>query len=221
MNLVGKRFELVVFDWDGTLMDSTAVIVASLQAACADVGLPVPTDERAHHIIGLGLYDAMAYVLPGINPSVYPQVVERYGHHFRLREPQTPLFAGVEQTLQELNAAGRRLAIATGKSRRGLDRALEKTGLAPLFHATRCGEESANKPQPGMLIDLMRELDAEPAKTVMIGDTTHDMQMAVNAGVAGIAVSYGAHPRDQLLALQPLACMDNPQDLWQWLRHNA
>ena len=202
-------------------MDSTAVIVASLQAACADVGLPVPSDERAQHIIGLGLYDAMAYVLPSINPSVYPQVVERYGHHFRQREPQTPLFAGVEQTLQQLNEAGHSVAIATGKSRRGLDRALEKTGLAPLFHATRCGEESANKPQPDMLLDLMRELGAEPAKTVMIGDTTHDMLMASNAGVAGIAVTYGAHPRAQLLALQPLACMDKPQDLWQWLRRNA
>ena len=202
-------------------MDSTAVIAASLQAACADVGLPVPSDERAQHIIGLGLYDAMAYVLPSINPSVYPQVVERYGHHFRQREPQTPLFAGVEQTLQQLNEAWHSVAIATGKSRRGLDRALEKTGLAPLFHATRCGEESANKPQPDMLLDLMRELGAEPAKTVMIGDTTHDMLMASNAGVAGIAVTYGAHPRAQLLALQPLACMDKPQDLWQWLRRNA
>ena len=202
-------------------MDSTAIIVASLQAACADVGLPVPSDERSHHIIGLGLYDAMAHVLPGVSPDVYPQVVERYGLHFRTREPQSPLFAGTEQLLQELHGAGHRLAIATGKSRRGLDRALEKTGLAPLFHATRCGEESASKPAPGMLLDLMRILDAAPDKTVMIGDTTHDLQMAANAGVSGIAVTYGAHPRDQLLALQPLACMDQPQDLWQWLRQNA
>jgi phosphoglycolate phosphatase len=218
---LGKHFELVVFDWDGTLMDSTAVIVASLQAACADVGLPVPSDERSQHIIGLGLYDAMAHVLPGVSPDIYPQVVERYGHHFRTREPQTPLFTGAEQMLQELRAAGHRLAIATGKSRRGLDRALEKTGLGSLFHATRCGDESASKPAPGMLLDLMRMLDATPEKTVMIGDTTHDLQMAANAGVSGVAVTYGAHPRAQLLALQPLACMDQPQDLWQWLRHNA
>jgi phosphoglycolate phosphatase len=218
---LGKRFELVVFDWDGTLMDSTAIIVASLQAACADVGLPVPSDERSHHIIGLGLYDAMAHVLPGVSPDVYPQVVERYGHHFRTREPQSPLFAGAELMLQELHGAGHRLAIATGKSRRGLDRALEKTGLGPLFHATRCGEESASKPAPGMLLDLMRMIDTTSDKTVMIGDTTHDLQMAANAGVSGIAVTYGAHPRDQLLALQPLACMDQPQDLWQWLRQNA
>ncbi len=202
-------------------MDSTAVIVASLQAACADVGLPVPSDERSQHIIGLGLYDAMAHVLPGVSPDVYPQVVERYGIHFRMLEPQTPLFAGAESMLQELRDAGHQLAIATGKSRRGLDRALEKTGLGPLFHATRCGEESASKPAPGMLLDLMRMLDTTPEKTVMVGDTTHDLQMAVNAGVNSVAVTYGAHPRDQLLALQPLACLDRPQDLWQWLKHNA
>ena len=218
---MGRRFELVVFDWDGTLMDSTAVIVASLQAACADVGLPVPSDERSHHIIGLGLYDAMAHVLPGVSPDVYPQVVERYGHHFRAGEPQSPLFAGTESMLQELRGAGHRLAIATGKSRRGLDRVLEQTGLGPLFDATRCGDESASKPAPGMLLDLMRILNATPEKTLMIGDTTHDLQMAANAGVSSIAVAYGAHPRDQLLALQPLACMNRPQDLSLWLRHNA
>ena len=218
---MGRRFELVVFDWDGTLMDSTAVIVASLQAACADVGLPVPSDERSHHIIGLGLYDAMAHVLPGVSTDVYPQVVERYGHHFRTREPQSPLFDGTESMLQELRGAGHRLAIATGKSRRGLDRVLEKTGLGPLFDATRCGEESASKPAPGMLLDLMRTLNTTPEKTLMIGDTTHDLQMAANAGVSGIAVAYGAHPREQLLALQPLACLDRPQDLWRWLSLNA
>jgi phosphoglycolate phosphatase len=218
---MGKRFDLLVFDWDGTLMDSTAVIVASLQAACTDLGLPVPSDERAQHIIGLGLYDALAHVLPGISPAEYPRVVERYGHHFRLRDPETPLFAGAEEMLRELNEAGHRLAIATGKSRRGLDRALEKTGVGPLFHATRCGEESASKPQPGMLIDLMKMLDTEPGKTLMIGDTTHDLQMAINAGVAGVAAAYGAHPREQLVALQPLACVDQPRDLWHWLQHNA
>ncbi len=218
---MGKRFELVVFDWDGTLMDSTAVIVASLQAACADVGLPVPSDERSQHIIGLGLNDALAYVLPGVNPDVYPQVVERYGYHFRLRDPQTPLFAGAEALLHELHAAGHRLAIATGKSRRGLDRALEKTGLAPYFHATRCGEESANKPAPHMLLDLTSMLEMAPGETVMIGDTTHDLQMAANAGIDSVAVAYGAHPRGQLLELHPLACLDQPRDLWQWLRTNA
>ena len=218
---MGKRFDLVVFDWDGTLMDSTAVIVASLQAACADVDLPVPSDESSQYIIGLGLYDAMAHVLPGVSTDIYPRVVERYGHHYRLREPQTPLFAGVESMLEELRGAGHQLAIATGKSRRGLDRALATTGLAAVFDATRCGDESASKPAPGMLLDLMKMLGAATDKTVMIGDTTHDLQMAANAGVQSVAVTYGAHPRDQLLALQPLACINNPEDLRQWLRRNA
>ena len=218
---MGQRFELLVFDWDGTLMDSTALIVASLQAACADLELPVPTDERARHIIGLGLNDALAYVLPGVSPAEYPRVAERYGHHFRLRDPQTPLFAGAEETLRELAAAGHRLAIATGKSRRGLDRALDKTGLGGLFVATRCGEESGSKPHPGMLIDLMQLTGMDNSKTLMIGDTTHDLQMAINAGVAGAAAAYGAHPRAELAALQPLACADRPQELWNWLKHRA
>ena len=218
---MGKRFELLVFDWDGTLMDSTAVIVASLQAACRDLGLPVPTDESAQHIIGLGLHDALAHVLPGINSAEYPRVAEQYGHHFRLRESESPLFAGAVEALRELVAAGHRLAIATGKSRRGLDRALASTGLATLFHATRCGEESATKPHPDMLIDLMRMLDADPGATLMIGDTTHDLQMAINAGVTVVAAAYGAHPRGQLAALRPLACFDQPQELWHWLKHSA
>lgn len=216
-----RRFDLIAFDWDGTLMDSTAVIVASLQAACADVGLPVPSDERSHHIIGLGLHDAMAYVLPGVGSEVYPHVVERYSHHFRTREPDAPLFAGAQELLLELRGAGHQLAIATGKSRRGLDRVLEKTGLGPLFQATRCGDESASKPAPDMLLDLMRMLNVSPARTVMIGDTTHDLQMAANAGIAAVAVCYGAHPRQQLTALAPLACIQKPQELWEWLRTNA
>ena len=218
---MAKRFDLVVFDWDGTLMDSTAVIVASLQAACADAGLPVPSDERAQHIIGLGLYDAMAHVLPGVDPAVYPQVVERYGHHFRLRESQTPMFAGAEQTLRDLNDAGHRVAIATGKSRRGLDRVLEKTGLGPLFHATRCGEESATKPQPDMLLDLMRDLGATPTQTLMIGDTTHDLQMAINAGCAAVGVSYGAHDTSALTALGPLFVAHLAAELHQWMLEHA
>jgi phosphoglycolate phosphatase len=218
---MGMQFELLVFDWDGTLMDSTAVIAASLQAACRDLGLPVPSDERAHHIIGLGLGDAMAHVLPNVDPAEYPRVVERYGHHFRLRDPETPLFPGTEEALRALSDAGYLLAIATGKSRRGLERALDKTGLRTVFHATRCGEEAASKPHPGMLIDLIDMLGAEPSKTLMIGDTTHDLQMAINAGVASVAAAYGAHPREQLMALRPLACIDQPQELWLWLKHNA
>ncbi len=216
-----RRFDLLVFDWDGTLMDSTAVIAAALQAACADLGLPVPSEERARHIIGLGLYDAMRHILPNVPPSIYPQIVERYGAHFRAREESAPLFAGAETALAALEDAGHLLAVATGKSRRGLDRVLERTGLGKRFDATRCGEEAASKPAPAMLLELQSELGVSKERTLMIGDTTHDLQMAQNAGVAALAVSFGAHPRDQLLALQPLACIDEPQALWQWLSQNA
>ena len=218
---MSKRYQLLVFDWDGTLMDSTAIITASLQAACRDLELPVPTDERAHHIIGLGLHDAMAHVLPELDPAAYSRVAERYGSHFRQREPATPLFPGAEVALRTLRNEGYLLAVATGKSRRGLDRSLEKTGLKDVFHATRCGDESASKPHPGMLNDLIDMLGATSDGTLMIGDTTHDLQMAINAGVAGVAAAYGAHPRQQLLALNPLACLDQPEELWQWLRQHA
>jgi phosphoglycolate phosphatase len=218
---MSRRFELLIFDWDGTLMDSTAVIAASLQAACEDIGLPVPSEDRARHIIGLGLQDAMRYVLPGVPPAIYPQVVERYRVHFLAREESAPLFAGAEAALKALEAAGHLLAVATGKSRRGLDRVLERTGLGTLFHATRCGEEAANKPAPAMLLDLQAELGVAKERTLMIGDTTHDLQMAQNAGVAGLAVAFGAHPREQLLAFGPLACLDDPQALWEWLTNHA
>lgn len=218
---MSKRFELLVFDWDGTLMDSTAVIAASLQAACRDLGLPVPSDESARHIIGLGLHDAMAHVLPDVDPVEYPRIVERYGSHFRQADPATPLFPGAEEALRALRAEGYLLAVATGKSRRGLDRALAKTGLQAVFHATRCGEEAGSKPNPAMLHALIDALGASAPTTLMIGDTTHDLQMAINAGVAGVAAAYGAHPRAQLAALNPLACVDLPQELWQWLRRHA
>ena len=218
---MSKRFDLLVFDWDGTLMDSTAVITASLQAACADLGLPVPTDERARHIIGLGLHDALAHVLPDVDSALYPSVAERYGHHFRIGDPATPLFDGAEDLLRDLNVRGHHLAVATGKSRRGLNRALTKTGLAAIFHATRCGEESSSKPHPGMLHHLIEIFGTQPERTLMIGDTTHDLQMAKNANVPSVAAAYGAHPREQLMALNPLACANNPQELWHWLRNNA
>ena len=215
------RFDLLVFDWDGTLMDSTAVIASSLQAACSDLGLPVPPEERARHIIGLGLNDALRYILPGVPPVIYPQVVDRYRIHFVSREHSAPLFAGVAETLQALYDKGHMLAVATGKSRRGLDRVLERTGLKKIFHATRCGEETASKPAPEMLLELQSELGVGKNKTLMIGDTTHDLQMAQNAGVAGVAVAFGAHPREQLLALQPLECFDAPPALWSWLIRHA
>ena len=218
---MSPRFKLVVFDWDGTLMDSTGVIVASLQSACRDLGLPAPSNECANHIIGLGLADALAYVLPDTDVALHPRVAEVYGAHYRRHDPHTVMFPGAEEALATLRERGVLLGLATGKSRRGLDRVLDRTGLRALFHATRCGDESASKPSPAMLNDLMAMLDVTPDLTLLVGDTTHDLQMALNAGVKSVAAAYGAHPRSVLEALQPLACLDTPDQMWSWLRGNV
>ena len=215
------RFELLVFDWDGTLMDSAAVIIASLQAACSDLGLRIPPDEKARFIIGLGLRDAMAYVLPELDPADYPRVAERYRHHFLLRDSETALFPGAAETVKELRASDFKLAVATGKGRRGLDRALEATGMASYFHATRCADECQSKPHPGMLQELMAVLEVGCDRTLMIGDTTHDMAMAQNARVARLGAAYGAHPRQELLAFDPVACVDGFTELRAWLLAHA
>jgi phosphoglycolate phosphatase len=216
-----RRFDLLVFDWDGTLMDSAAAIVASLQGACRDLGLPVPGDEQARYIIGLGLNDALSHILPSVEAARYPEVVERYRVHFLRLDAGTGLFPGVTQVIADLHATGYRLAIATGKSRRGLARALAATGLRDYFHATRCADEGHSKPHPGMLQALMDELDIAPGRTLMIGDTTHDLEMARAAGVAGLGVAYGAHPRDALDACGPLACLHSVAELREWLAAHA
>jgi len=216
-----KRFELLVFDWDGTLMDSAGAIVASIQASCRDLGLPVPDRERASHVIGLGLKDALSYAVPELPPSDYGKLAERYRHHYLARDPDIELFPGMREMLAGLKQQGYLLAVATGKSRVGLDRVLEATQLKQYFDSSRCADETHSKPNPAMLQELMQELLTEPEATLMIGDTAHDLQMALNAGVPALAVSYGAHPRDNLTALNPLDCIDTPQELMQWLTRNA
>lgn len=215
------RFELVVFDWDGTLMDSAAMIVDSVQSAARDLGLTPPADERARHIIGLGLVDALRHAMPDLPEAQYGALVERYRHHYLSRDHELALFAGAEIVVRELSAAGRRLGVATGKSRKGLDRALASTGLDNCFHATRCADECHSKPHPQMLEELMDELAVLPEATLMIGDTTHDLLMAKNAGVAAVAVSYGAHPRQALEQAGPLYCAASVAELAAWLRENA
>jgi phosphoglycolate phosphatase len=216
-----KRFELLVFDWDGTLMDSAAAIVASIQSSCRDLGLPVPTAERAAHVIGLGLKDALAYAVPELPPQDYGKLAERYRHHYLSRDPDIELFPGMREMLVELKEQGHLLAVATGKSRAGLERVFEATQLKQYFVSSRCADETHSKPHPAMLQELMQELLVAPEATLMIGDTAHDLQMAVSAGVAALAVSYGAHPRDSLTAFNPLACIDAPEDLAPWLSANA
>lgn len=216
-----RQFDLLVFDWDGTLMDSAACIAGSLQAACGDLGYPVPSERDARYIIGLGLHDALAHVLPGVAPTEYPRVVERYRHHFTQRDGGTTLFAGAQEMLAELRETGHVLAVATGKSRRGLTRVLEATALGALFHATRCADESKSKPNPAMLHWLMDALEVAPDRTLMIGDTTHDMEMARAAGVAGLAIAHGAHDACDLLHYEPLACVQDCGELRAWLRAHA
>jgi len=219
--MTSRRYGLLVFDWDGTLIDSAAAIVACIQGAARDLGLPVPDDARASHVIGLGLHDALSYAIPGLPASEYGRVVERYRHHYLALDPQISLFPGTGEMLARLRHRGHVLAIATGKSQAGLARALEATGLRPFFAASRCADQCASKPAPDMLEELMDQLDMEPETTLMIGDTVHDLQMAASAGVAAVAVSHGAHPKQNLVALGPLVCVDNTMELAQWLEQNA
>jgi phosphoglycolate phosphatase len=216
-----QRYELIVFDWDGTLMDSAAMIVDSVQAAARDLGLEPPTDERARHIIGLGLGDALRHAMPDLPEDHYPDLVDRYRHHYLSRDHELVLFAGADALIRQLSENGFRLGVATGKSRKGLDRALVHTGLGDFFHGTRCADECHSKPHPQMIEELMAEFAVSPAQTLMIGDTTHDLLMAHNAGVDAVAVSYGAHPRDNLAEVQYRYCADSVADLQAWLQQNA
>lgn len=218
---MSARFQLLVFDWDGTLVDSAQAIVESLQGACTDLGFEPPTDERARHIIGLGLKDALRYSIPHVPETEHRRIVERYRTHFLARDARMQLFPGIVDGLSVLQSRGYLLAIATGKSRRGLERALDQAGVREFFVTSRCADEGFSKPHPGMLQAVMGELAVLPENTIMIGDTTHDLQMAANAGVPAIAVAYGAHPKDQLLAARPHACVETPGELFAWLAKNA
>ncbi|MEW6164351.1 MAG: HAD-IA family hydrolase [Pseudomonadota bacterium] len=216
-----KRYELIVFDWDGTLMDSASMIVHCVQSAARDLGLEPPADERARHIIGLGLGDALRHALPNLPENRYEELVERYRHHYLSRDHELALFAGAGELVRRLAEDGHWLGVATGKSRRGLDRALEHSGVGEYFHATRCADECHSKPHPQMLEELMSEFAVAPDATLMIGDTTHDLLMARNAGVDAVAVSYGAHPGESLEAEGPLYCAASLDDLACWLANRG
>ncbi len=218
---MASRFRLVVFDWDGTLMDSTAVIAAAIQSACGDLGLPVPSDSAARFVIGLGLGDALRHVAPELEERRYPELSERYRHHFLQRDAEATLFPGAAELVRELHDRKLLLAIATGKSRRGLDRALGETALARYFHATRCADEGLAKPHPAMLLHLVRQTGVGAGDTLMVGDTTHDLDMARSAAVASVGVTHGAHSRERLLESAPLACVDDVDALGVWLRDHT
>ena len=216
-----RRFDLIAFDWDGTLFDSTALIVRCIQNACRDLGVAVPPVERAAYVIGLGLRDALMHVAPALPPERYPELSEHYRRRFLARDPEIPLFAGARELLDELAAAGYLLAVATGKTRVGLDRAMAASGLAARFHATRCADESRPKPHPEMLHYLMDRLAVEAGSTLMIGDTTHDLELARAAGAEAVAVAYGAHPPEGLARLAPRATVHSVTELHAWLTANA
>jgi len=216
-----RRFDLIAFDWDGTLFDSTQIIIRCIQQAVADVGGTVPGDREAAYVIGMGLMQALAHAAPDVPQEKYPQLGERYRFHYTAHQNDLSLFNSVLTMLDELKARHHWLAVATGKSRRGLDEVLQSSQLHRVFDGSRTADETAGKPDPRMLHELMREFGTDPQRTLMIGDTTHDLQMAVNAGCPSVAVSYGAHEPGEFESLSPLFVAHSVGDLHRWLAENA
>jgi len=212
------QHKLIVFDWDGTLMDSEARIVACMQGAIADLGMSERTVDEIKNIIGLGLRESVATLFEDLSEADYQALVDRYRYHFLVGD-KTPslLFEGVIPLLNNLLDKGHFLAVATGKGRQGLDKVLEETDLRSMFHATQCADESFSKPHPQMLLDIINKLGVEANETLMIGDTEYDLQMANNAGTPSLAVSYGVHSKQRLLDCGPLSCVDTVNELTDWL----
>ena len=212
-----RRFDLIAFDWDGTLFDSTALITRCIQEACRDIGVAVPSDADAAYVIGLGLHDALKHAAPGLHPDRYPELGARYRHHYVAHQDDLVLFDGTLAMLQDLKSRNHWLAVATGKARRGLDHALAQSQLGPIFDATRTADETASKPHPRMLLELMASFGVDPGRTLMIGDTTHDLQLAVNAGAARVGVSFGAHDHESFEPFAPLFVAHSTRELHDWL----
>ena len=218
---MARSFDLIVFDWDGTLFDSTMLIVRCIQSACRDLGVTVPSDADAAYVIGLGLHDALQHAVPGLPPERYPELGARYRHHYIASQHELVLFPGTLSMLQALKGRNHILAVATGKNRRGLDDALAHSQLQGMFDATRTADETAGKPNPLMLQQLMQELGVAAERTLMIGDTTHDLMLARNAGTARVAVSYGAHEPESFAEHGPLFVAHSTDELQRWLLAHA
>jgi phosphoglycolate phosphatase len=216
-----RQFDLIAFDWDGTLFDSTALIARCIQAAVTDVGGTPPTREAASYVIGMGLMQALAHAAPDVPPDKYPELGQRYRHHYMAAQHDLSLFDGVLPLLAELKRRQHWLAVATGKSRAGLDDVLHTVELQGVFDGSRTADETAGKPHPRMLHELMREFGVAPERTLMIGDTTHDLQMAINAGCASVGVSYGAHEPAAFAELNPLHVAHSVRELHDWLNAHA
>jgi phosphoglycolate phosphatase len=221
MNTRPDKYKLLVFDWDGTLIDSIEQIVASLQIASQVVcGETVPEDA-ARNVIGLGLTEAIEKLHPEMDAVAIEQISAAYKQHYLYENPiPAQLFEGVTDMLDELTELGYQLAIATGKSRPGLNRALQEHSVEDYFVTTACAGEKRSKPHPEMLLDILLELDVPASQALMIGDSEHDLMMANNARVNSVAVSHGVQKADVLLSHQPLACLDRITDLSDFLSHN-
>ena len=220
-----RRFDCITFDWDGTLFDSTAIIVRCIQEAVREVGGTVPSESQASYVIGLGLMQALAHAAPDVPKEKYPALGDAYRKHWALHADDISFFPGTMPMLLALQARGYKLAVATGKSRRGLDdvlqRELQGIKLSALFDASRTADQTAGKPDPLMLHELMKELDVKPTRMLMIGDTTHDLLLARNAGVASVGVSFGAHAHEAFAEYEPLFVAHSMQELHDWLSKNA
>jgi phosphoglycolate phosphatase len=214
--VVQQQIELIIFDWDGTLIDSQANIVYCLQCMGRDLNLPDRSDEEFSNIIGLGLYEALNSLYPDHQNHHYEKMIDRYRYHFLSSDPSVP-FPGADKVLAELANNDYLLAVATGKGRRGLEKALDHSGFRHLFHATRCADETRSKPHPLMLEEILDELGVEPSNALMIGDTEYDLQMAKHAGVHAMGVGYGVHELDRLLACEPITVIDEISALLDWL----
>ena len=216
-----RRYELVIFDWDGTIMDSTGLIASCIQAACREMGLAVPDEAAAKWVIGLGIAQSMERVAPGLDASRTREFADRYRGPFLARDHEAPLFGGIPGLLEDLRGRGLRLAVATGKSRRGLGRALASSGLAPFFEATRCADEGFPKPHPDMVLRILDETGVEASRAVLVGDTTHDLELAANAGVDAVAVTYGAHGEALLRERAARHYAGSVEELRLWLAGHA
>ncbi|HEY5702223.1 MAG TPA: HAD-IIIA family hydrolase [Gammaproteobacteria bacterium] len=213
-----QDIRLVVFDWDGTLADTTSTIVFTMQSAITECGFERRDDISIRKIIGLGLEEAARVVYPELSRDDHLLLNQVYRRlYVEQNRGNIRLFPEVKELLDRLLEAGMLLAVATGKSRKGLDNSLNETGLNSCFHASRCADETLSKPHPLMLLEIMKELSVKPENTLMVGDSNHDMQLAMNAGVYAIAVSYGAQKKQDLLKYEPVACLQRPDQLLSWL----
>ncbi|MBT3204367.1 MAG: HAD-IA family hydrolase [Gammaproteobacteria bacterium] len=216
--MTNKKYDLIIFDWDGTIIDSEAHIIQTLQMAISDEGLSMPTVQNIRHIIGLSLSKAIEVLFPNLAKETIQRVADGYRtHFFKETTAASELFDGVADVIKDLHAHGYYLAVATGKGRHGLDMALQSSGLEPFFHITRCADETRSKPDPLMLDEILTDLDLESSKAIMVGDTSFDMDMANNIKMDSIAVTYGMHDKKHLENSNPTHFIDAINQLSQYV----